>query len=752
MRYPNQRLWAVLILLISLFLLSDRSALAQKGALNLSFWNRSILYDNPLLGMPNAYESILHLDFSQDITNYGSLTGWLDGLLSGRDPRMAQWFLNWSGVRVGKMMLDVKLGDSFFQVTNLEDRFINLFHPYQYLRGLSAGLSSNHFNLTVFAGKAARLSGLLGATYEVGDQTLFGFFTKYKAKEKLILGGGYIHTENETDWEGKSVTKKNDILLLDSQYAVSSDLKILGEFQTSGSLEGEAGKAESGSSFRIGPLLRLRNFDFEANYRRIDTDFRAVTEENQIDRDEEGFFSSLRFRAGRSWTLFGVLDSYRDNVARDPQVNTVDAFQAYSGLSFYSASLPDLTLQYESGTRESRLASPNFAKSRTSGIFLQLSETWKKFYPYLRFRLQKYTDKASPERSFTFPSIYLGLRYSPAGRSSLWLEGEIDKRFDAWKEEIQRTLYLRSGLNHSFSPSLGIYTELFYRRFGLSRMFSQIETMLGMTYDLAWGIRVKADFRAILPLDGWDRPSNYWLTLKISRRFDWGAPPRIQGRAPAEGFRGLGSIEGFVYEDRNLNGQVDPEEKRFPGAVIKLEDGTSLATDSQGKFRFSNVPEGVHRLSIEERRIPVSLYMLSPSQADIRVEARKTNRADFPLISGSTISGRIMEDTNGSGKIDPGDKPLKDVLVFLSPVKKEGAAEAAKSHQELILNTYSGQDGAYVFDNILPGEYELSLAEETLPKGAKPAIPLPLRIRLEPGKVLEKQDILMTPRPIINIR
>jgi hypothetical protein len=197
---------------------------------------------------------------------------------------------------------------------------------------------------------------------------------------------------------------------------------------------------------------------------------------------------------------------------------------------------------------------------------------------------------------------------------------------------------------------------------------------------------------------------------------------------------------------------MDPEEKRFPGAILKLEDGTSLITDTAGRFRFSSVPEGAHRLSIEERRIPVSFYMLTASHVDLRVEARKTSRADFPLISGSTISGRIMEDTNGSGKIDAGDSPLKDVLVFLSPIKKEGAAEAAKTYQELILNTYSGQDGAYIFDNIFPGEYELILGGETLPKGAKPLVPLPLRIKLEPGKTLENQDILIAPRPIIKSR
>ena len=351
MRYPKARPRAFLFLAISLFLLSGTRALAQKGTLNLSLWNRSIVYDKPLFGMPNAYETILHLDFTQDIINYGNLTGWLDGLLAGREGQIAQWFLNWNGVRVGKMTFNAKLGDSFFQVTNLEDRFINLFHPYQYLRGLSVNMGSNNFDFTFFAGNAARLSGLLGSTYEVGDQTLLGFFTKYKAKEKLILGGGYIHTDNEKDWEGNLVTKKNDIFLVDSQYAVNSDIKVLGEFQKSSSTDGASGAGISGSSVRIGPLVRLRNFDFEANYRRIDTDFRAVTEENQIARDEEGFFSSLRYRAGRSLTLFGVADSYRNNVARDPQSNTVDTLQTYSGLSFYSASLPDLTVQYEYGTR-----------------------------------------------------------------------------------------------------------------------------------------------------------------------------------------------------------------------------------------------------------------------------------------------------------------------------------------------------------------------------------------------------------------
>jgi len=738
---------AFFLVQLGLFLVCN--AYAEKAFLNFSIWNRSLVSSRPSPGYPNSYETILHLDFSQDVTNYGNLFIWFDGLASGRDRSVSQWSLYWTGFKVGKLTFNTKLGDSYFQFTNADSRFINVFHPYMYLRGLALSLESRDFDLTFYGGKVARLSGLLGSTYKVGDQSLYGLKARYKAQKKWILGAGYIHTVNEKDQEGSLITKENDIFMLDSEYTIYPGITVLGEFQRSFSRDGLSAQKTNGSYFRIGPLVKIGKIDFEANYRYVDSQFRFISQESQVDRDEKGLFSSLRYQASRNLFFFGVMESYRDNAGTASQRNMADNLQVYSGFSIYSTSLPDFTAQFEYGERESEGIFPYYVKSRTTGLFVQVSKNWGRYSPYLRFRLQRYRDEAAPERNYTFPTTYLGLRYSLRGGSFIWFEGELDQRFDYLKQEVQRSLNLRTGWSHSFSLKLSLYAELYYHRLGIENILHQLEAFLGIRYDLPWEMTLRVDFRTLTPLSRTDRPSSHWITLKLNKRFEWGAPAKILGRGLAMEVMGAGNIEGFVFEDKNRDGLIEPGEKGVAGVPLSLEDGSLTVTDTSGKYRFSNVAEGNHQVRVEEKKIPASFYILSSLKTSLLVEPRKTHQLNFTLISGATLSGRIIEDLNGNGKIDPDEKGLSDVLIYLIPVQKEGPAEETKYFQNLILNTYTDSEGNYVFDNIIPSEYELSLDEETLPKGAKPAIALPLRIKLEPGQKLEDQDILVLPRPII---
>ncbi|HPH45069.1 MAG TPA: SdrD B-like domain-containing protein, partial [Candidatus Aminicenantes bacterium] len=224
--------------------------------------------------------------------------------------------------------------------------------------------------------------------------------------------------------------------------------------------------------------------------------------------------------------------------------------------------------------------------------------------------------------------------------------------------------------------------------------------------------------------------------------FSWGQEPKIMGRKTVGAVLGIGSIEGYVFEDTNRDGLMSPGEKGLAGVSLRLEDGSRAMTGEDGRYRFPMVAEGPHQVQIEENLIPAMYYLLSPARVDVLTQARITREVSFPLISGASLNGRFIEDSDRNGAMDPADKGLADILVILTPI--DGAAQ-----KDLILNTYTDAGGVYRFVNILPGEYELSVDPETLPAGAVTAVPLPFKIKLEPGRTAGGVDFLVIPRPVI---
>jgi hypothetical protein len=747
--------WIVSIIgLFSLFPLFAPFASADKGYSDFSIWNRSQLFRNPLGGSSNAYETVFHLNVIQDITNYGTVSLWTDGLFSGGSFSLARVSAGWSGFKFGKTALTVNVGDDFYVNSNLESRFINQYHPYFYYRGLAASIAAPAFDLSVFGGTLARLTGLLGSAYEIKDQPFYGLRGRWRFAEDGIVGAGLIHTRK--DPSDLTADEKNTLVLVDAEAPVASGIKVLGEFLTS-LTSGESGSAGSANSLRFGPLLRTGKWDFEANYRFTGSRFQDLNPEYQFVRDERGIFSSVRYQASRNLTLFGIADRFTNNTDRNPETDTLSSLSIISGFYLNTRSLLDLSAQWEFQRRVSENKLPGSVDYSSNGIFIQASKTMGDYFPYLRVRLQSSRENADSASRYGTPVVYVGFRKTMPRGSYLWIEGQFDQRKNAADGIVDRNLYLRTGWNHVISPNFDLYTELFYERYGYTDAAPQLVAFLGVRIGLRKDLELRIDLRASEPLNRRDvRSSDYQFTLRVDKRFSWGLEPKIMGRQTIGGPAiGVGAIDGFVFEDRNGDGIMSPGEKGLSGINLRLEDGSKTTTGSDGRYRFPLVAEGPHQIRVEENQIPAIYYLLSPVRADVMIQPRVTRQVSFLLISGSTLSGRFIEDSDRNGKPDPTDKGLADILVILTPVvgndpsNQQAEAQARADQAGLILNTYTDADGVYRFVNILPGEYELSVDPETLPSHSTTTVPLPFRIKLEPGQTVGGVDFLVTPRPVI---
>ena len=225
--------------------------------------------------------------------------------------------------------------------------------------------------------------------------------------------------------------------------------------------------------------------------------------------------------------------------------------------------------------------------------------------------------------------------------------------------------------------------------------------------------------------------------VRLVKAFSWGRKGEVAGLKTGQEWLGSGSIEGWVFNDANLNQARDSGEEGVAGIKVRLEDGSEVTTDHAGYYKFPAVAAGKHVVTLEARRIPAAYTFEGSETVAVEVKRRAAARVDFPFAMGAGIKGRVLEDPKGTGKPTPDAKGIPDVLVLLTPGD---------------LNTYTDSEGYFSFGGILPKSYELSLSPETLPGYSQITAPhLPLQLTLKPGEQIKNLVLLVhrRERPII---
>ena len=177
-----------------------------------------------------------------------------------------------------------------------------------------------------------------------------------------------------------------------------------------------------------------------------------------------------------------------------------------------------------------------------------------------------------------------------------------------------------------------------------------------------------------------------------------------------------GSIGDFVWDDLDGDGVQDAGEPGLSGVTVQLFDtGNNLiqstTTNSSGIYSFAGVPTGNYYVQFT---LP-SGYVFSPQDAggdddlDSDPNTGTGQTASFAYTSGTTVDnldagmfdGRIGDfvwyDADGDGIQDAGESGVDGVTVELYD----------NSTSMLVASTVTSGGGAYVFMNVLPGDYDL---------------------------------------------
>jgi hypothetical protein len=516
---------------------------------------------------------------------------------------------------------------------------------------------------------------------------------------------------------------------LASQYQVWSKLFVAGEFMQSFS-ETPASQEQHDVAYRAGALWKGERLRLEANYRDMGPRFHLINQIYQPDQGVNGYFVSAD-ASPWPWVSFsGSYDSAKTNLFQQAGFSLSETESRSLGVRLYRNPWPTIYGRYYESNLSSRTDFPVEVRAQTKGVYVEAIKRFGFLEPYLRYERFDYHDEITAANSYLKNAPIIGLR-GYHQKFTWYVQAEYDKYNPTALGQGFIGPYFKVGGTYSYSSNLFFSAEVSYRT-ETKRVGGQgsINWKLPHNFQLqAFGNYEQGNNG---PGDFLNNFSTKQVSVRLTKTFSWGVKSKVAGLKPGQEWLGSGTIEGWVFNDLNLNSNKDAGEPGVVGIKVKLEDGSEVTTDQQGYYKFAAVGGGKHVVTLDARRIPAAYSFIGSETAAVEVQRRTSARVDFPFAKGSSIKGRVVEDPKGTGQPVPGAKGLADVLVLLQPGN---------------LNTYTDSEGYYAFDGILPKSYEISVDRETLPEYSEVTSPrLPLTLDFKRGEQQKDLFILVHPQ------
>ena len=197
------------------------------------------------------------------------------------------------------------------------------------------------------------------------------------------------------------------------------------------------------------------------------------------------------------------------------------------------------------------------------------------------------------------------------------------------------------------------------------------------------------------------------------------------------GFVKPASVGDYVWFDANKDGLQDSDEPALPDITATIVDASgnpvvdasghpvsAVTTGADGKYKFENLLPGDYKVSFQA---PAGYEATTSGAGDDRgADSNGTESAvslaqgqddmtvDYGLVGTGVIGDQLFVDVNQNGGSGPdaGDKVLPNVKVTLTWTGPGGITRT--------FETVTDADGKYRFENLLPGEYKVSVDPETL--------------------------------------
>jgi hypothetical protein len=161
-------------------------------------------------------------------------------------------------------------------------------------------------------------------------------------------------------------------------------------------------------------------------------------------------------------------------------------------------------------------------------------------------------------------------------------------------------------------------------------------------------------------------------------------------------------IEGRVFRDANVNGAFNVGERGYAGISVDLDNGQSVMTDEQGRYRFTNAGAGEHRVSLSLTQFAGAVRMTTQNQVEVDLIRQRVAVVDFGIVDFARLMGHLFNDARFEGKRQPDSKGLGDVHLVLDDGE----------HRRVIPTESNGD---FEVDDVPPGDYRLTVDTSTMP-------------------------------------
>ncbi|MBU0595552.1 PKD domain-containing protein, partial [Candidatus Bipolaricaulota bacterium] len=215
------------------------------------------------------------------------------------------------------------------------------------------------------------------------------------------------------------------------------------------------------------------------------------------------------------------------------------------------------------------------------------------------------------------------------------------------------------------------------------------------SFDLSASLTIRFVEDLDIVFDGsisWDR------TDSANVSFGWGITFSANVGIPMPFLVTKARIEGRAYIDRDLDGRYSIADVPAGGIVVAA-DQTEVSTNEDGVFRFPPLYPETYTISVAE----LPRNAAAPPPVEIELEAEETRWIEIPLTPVVVLTGRVFDDVNRDGLASADESGFGQVRVLL------------RDDLGSILGTVTDLTGAYVFLNVLPGRYSVSIDSATLP-------------------------------------
>ena len=689
----------------------------QQGSVQLSTETQIVQGNEARRGSEHAFEPDLGVLFTQPAVKFGEFQLEVRGSRRGEAFHLGRTWMALRDVKGRGAVWTFEAGDLWTTPTLGNYQFSNLAAPSITFTGGSMVARSRSTSAQVVVGHTTALRNIFGTDPDALGQSLaLGRFSRQlTGRVEVTARGSHVRTGDmkefprtidASDQAGGGVR----VLLTPSIHLIGDGTFV--HYRATGARD-----AVNDYSYLAGAHFLLSRGWVQLNATRFSPGDLPVL--NATLQDRSGLFSAGEYDLSSRVRLFGGWDTLDTNIKPTGSAllrPVADATREFGGVRVRVAPRTTMTLRLEDGDRQSRpvlFAAPGGLLASTTDTGLQTLELQSNAGRVTAFG--RYTRRENVDSLFSSASV---TQHETAGQGFLTLS-RTSQLFGLVSLTNQRSgdgsgsTFFQvggGGQQQVFRPGLWLRVEGNATRnedLVTGTLVPRQTLSVGLNGQIAEhttiGLNVYAD-RAPVGLVG---DSSAWLTrstIRIVHTIPTGSV-RVAGGGAASvtrAARGSGTIAGSVFADWNGNGQPDAGEELLAGIPIALGTISHVTTGRDGQFAFLNVPAGAQDVRLDLNALPVDFD--APAETSIRLDVDRgaTRRVLFGLLPLGGVRGRVIEDVNKNGQIDPGEPAVGSAVLVLDAGQRSEAV----------------RNGQFRFDAVRAGEHRIELLKESLPEGA----------------------------------